>query len=90
MVSCWACGYRRVHPKAGPRPMAFTYEAMRHYTSRRTALLSHRLWMDGLGLLAIVGGAAGALYLTENPPPINWTAVTDVIARVQALVAGRA
>ena len=45
--------------------------------------------MDGLGLLAIVGGAAGALYLTENPPPINWTAVTDVIARVQALLAGR-
>ena len=61
-VLCWSCGARRRHPRAAVRPREFQLEAMHHYATRREWFLSHRLLVDALALVAILGVAAGGAY----------------------------
>jgi hypothetical protein len=71
-VRCWACGAQRQHPKAGSRTAEMRLEAMHHYTSRRTALLSHRLWADLLVLVLLPAAAVGGVYLTAYIPQLDF------------------
>jgi hypothetical protein len=84
-VICWACGARHLPDEATYRPVAFQLEAMHHYSSRRAALVSHRLWSDGLALLLVLLLAAGIVFLVDVVPPITAETVPMLAARVMSL-----
>ncbi len=81
-LTCLACGAWRQHPDAGPRPVAYRWEAMRHYSTRRRALLEHRASTDVLGLLLVGALAVGAVYVVHGAPPFDPAPWLDAIGRI--------
>jgi len=55
---------------------------MRHYSSRRRALLEHRASAEAVALLLVLTAAAAGVYLLDPSSPLKWQALADLIVRI--------
>jgi uncharacterized membrane protein len=63
---------------------------MRHYSSKRSAVLRHRFRGDLLGLVVFAAVAAGAVYVVVTAPPLNASPWLEAIGRIPDALAALA